>query len=165
MGIKSTDSRYGKVAVTLHWLTALLIFALLASGFQAGAAPESTAKSAFLRLHVPLGATILLLTLTRIGWWLFADTKPASIQMPSWQDRASRAVHTLFYIVILGMAASGIGMIVLSGAGPIIFGIERSALPDFWDYLPRRPHGLGARLMVALVVFHVGAALYHQFIM
>ncbi|MEM7501840.1 MAG: cytochrome b/b6 domain-containing protein, partial [Pseudomonadota bacterium] len=35
----------------------------------------------------------------------------------------------------------------------------------FWDYLPRRPHGLGARLMVALIVFHAGAALYHQFVM
>ncbi|WP_461512371.1 cytochrome b/b6 domain-containing protein [Rhizobium mongolense] len=28
----------------------------------------------------------------------------------------------------------------------------------------RAPHGLGARLLVALLVCHAGAALYHQFV-
>ncbi len=83
--------------------------------------------------------------------------------MPSWQDRSARAVHFLFYVVILGMTASGIGMMVLSGAGPIIFGAEAAVLPDFWDYLPRTPHGIGARALIALFVLHAGAALYHHF--
>ncbi len=82
--------------------------------------------------------------------------------MPSWQDRISRTVHFLFYVVILGMAANGIGMMALSGAGPIIFGGEASALPDFWDYPSRTPHGIGARLFLVLFVVHAGAALYHH---
>lgn len=82
--------------------------------------------------------------------------------MPTWQDRSSKTVHFLFYIAMLGMAASGIGMIALSGAGPIIFGGEASALPDFRDYLPRTPHGIGARLILVLFAIHVGAALYHH---
>ena len=82
--------------------------------------------------------------------------------MPRWQDRSSRAVHFLFYVVILGMAASGIGMMVLSGATPIIFGGKTPTLPYFWDYLPRRPHGIGARLIPTLLVAHAGAALYHH---
>ena len=69
----------------------------------------------------------------------------------------------LFYIVILGMAASGIGMLVLSGAGLIIFGGPAESLPNFWDYAPRTPHGLGAKFMIGLLVLHAGAALYHQF--
>ncbi|MDO9296294.1 cytochrome b [Bradyrhizobium sp.] len=36
-------------------------------------------------------------------------------------------------------------------------------MPDFSKYSPRAPHGIGARLLIALVVLHVGAALYHQF--
>ena len=61
------------------------------------------------------------------------------------------------------MAASGIGMFVLSGAGPIVFGSEGN-LPDFTQYLPRVPHSIGARAMVALLVLHAGAALYHHFV-
>ncbi|QPB20683.1 hypothetical protein [Rhizobium sp. 007] len=37
-------------------------------------------------------------------------------------------------------------------------------LPNFADYPSRLPHGLGARLLVALLVCHGEAALYHQFI-
>ena len=75
-----------------------------------------------------------------------------------------RAVHLLFYIVIIGMGTSGIGMLALSGAGPTIFPGAPAALPDFHDYPPRTPHGLGARLMVLLFVVHAAGALYHQFV-
>ncbi len=163
MSIKSSSTHYGKVAVTLHWLSALLIIVLVMSGFQASGMEDSAAKADVLRLHVPIGAVILLLTLGRILWWWFADKKPESIPMPSWQDRSSRAVHFLFYVVILGMAASGVGMMVLSGAVPLVFGESSSELPNFWDYLPRTPHGIGARLILALFVVHAGAALYHHF--
>jgi cytochrome b561 len=57
------------------------------------------------------------------------------------------------------------GMLVLSGAGAVVFGAEAATvLPDFWAYAPRIPHGAGARLLLALLMLHVGAAFYHQFI-
>ena len=55
-------------------------------------------------------------------------------------------------------------MVALSGAGAVLFDAASAALPDFWAYLPRIPHGIGARLVIALVALHVGAALYHQFV-
>jgi cytochrome b561 len=73
-------------------------------------------------------------------------------------------VHVAFYIVVFGMVASGIGMIILSGAAPAVFGAPGAVLPNFTDYPPRMPHGLGAFLLVALLVLHAGAALYRQFI-
>ncbi len=124
---------------------------------------DPTIKAAILQLHVPLGLSILILTLTRIIWWVFTDKKPNPAPMPIWQQRLSSAVHIAFYIVILGMAASGIGMLVLSGAGPQIF-CDGTGLPDFHDYRPRTPHGIGARLMVLLFIAHVGAAFYHHLI-
>jgi cytochrome b561 len=164
MTAKSTTHRYGNVAIIIHWLSAALILALMGSGFRASDLGESDTKVAILQVHIPLGIAILLLTIARIGWWMFADRKPDSLPMASWQERSSRAVHILFYVVILGMAASGIGMMILSGAGSIIFDEASGALPDFWDYLPRRPHGIGVRFMIALFMLHVGAALYHQVI-
>ncbi len=160
----SNNSHYGTVAVTIHWLSALLILALLGSGFRAGQIIDPIAKADILRVHAPMGITILLLTLARIIWWWRHDTKPAALgNSPRWQEVSAKTVHVLFYIIILGMAASGIGMFVLSGAGAIIFGGAQAALPDFNLYPPRIPHGLGARAMVALLVLHAGAALYHHF--
>lgn len=165
MSLKSSQTQYGTVAVTIHWLTALVIMAALGSGFRAANTPDVAAKAQILAVHAPLAIAALLLTLARILWWSFADRKPEPIaDVPNWQHASARAVHLLFYVVIIGMGASGVGMFVLSGAGPIIFGGGESQLPNFWDYKPRVPHGIGARFLIALFVLHAGAALYHHFI-
>ncbi|WP_324695157.1 cytochrome b [Novosphingobium sp. RL4] len=163
--LKSNPSRYGAVPVTIHWLTAILILMAVITGFRAGGSMDPATKAALLRVHIPAAIVILLLTLGRIVWWFFLDKKPLPVQgSPAWQEWLARAVHLLFYGVILGMVASGIGMIVLSGAGPAIFGGTGAELPNFLQYPPRIPHGLGANLLIALLLAHVGAALYHHFI-
>jgi len=163
--MKSTPPKYGSVAVTIHWLSAILILGLLGSGFRAASLTGSAAKEAILSIHAPLGLAIAALTLLRLVWWWRVDQKPEPVaDDPVWQAFVAKAVHALFYVVILGMGASGIGLFVLSGAGDIVLGASAGPLPDFADYPPRVPHGLGARLMVALFVLHAGAALYHHFI-
>ncbi|WP_390911299.1 cytochrome b/b6 domain-containing protein [Pseudosulfitobacter sp. SM2401] len=163
--MKSTPTQYGSVAVTIHWLSALFILAMLGSGFRASSMTQSAAKEAILMFHVPLGVAILLLTLLRLFWWWGVDQKPRPVDGdPVWQTFTAKAIHVLFYVVILGMAASGIGMLALSGAGGVLFGAGTEPLPDFTEFLPRMPHGLGARLMLALFALHAGAALYHHFI-
>ena len=82
MTAKSTTNHYGAVAVTIHWLSVVLILVLIGSGFRAEDSADAAAKAAVLRVHVPLGIAILLLTLARIAWWLFADQKPATVGMP-----------------------------------------------------------------------------------
>ena len=163
--MKSSPTQYGSVAVTIHWLSAILILAMLGSGFRAASTTESAAKEAILMVHVPLGLLILLLTLFRLFWWWRVDQKPAPVSGdPAWQTGSAKAIHVAFYIVILGMVVSGISTVVLSGAGDILSGAGEGPLPDFSEFLPRVPHGLGARLMLALLVLHASAALYHHFI-
>ncbi|MBL1436273.1 MAG: cytochrome b [Rhodobacteraceae bacterium] len=163
--MKSTPTKYGSVAVTIHWLSVILILALLGSGFRVASLIESAAKEALLTLHAPLGMAIAALTLLRLVWWRRVDQKPKPVAGdPAWQAFVAKTVHVLFYVVILGMAASGIALFVLSGAGDIVLGASTGPLPDFADYPPRAPHGVGAKLMVALLVLHAGAALYHHFI-
>jgi cytochrome b561 len=165
MTVRSSPDRYGTVAVSIHWISAVLVVILIGSGFRAANTVDLAAKAAILRLHVPIAITLLALTVLRILWWWAFDRKPDPVAgSPRWQERAARVVHVLFYIVILGMTASGVGMLVLSGAGPTIFGGDAALLPDFWRYLPRVPHGIGARLFVGLLALHVAAALYHHFV-
>lgn len=162
---KSTPDRYGAVAIAIHWVAAILIAALLITGFRVSGAADPAAKAALLRFHAAIGVAILVLTLARIAWWWLADRKPLPLagQPPLLRGLAS-AVHVLFYVVTVGLAASGIGMMVLSGAGQIVFGGASGSLPDFWTYPPRIPHGVGVRVLIALLILHVGGALYHQFI-
>jgi cytochrome b561 len=165
MALKSTPDRYGTMAVSIHWLSAVLILIVIGSGFRAASTVDPAAKAAILRVHVPIALGVLALMLLRIAWWWGFDRKPYPVAgSPHWQERAARAVHILFYVVLFGMVASGVGMMVLSGAALMILGRESALLPDFWNYPPRLPHGIGARLLLALLVLHAGAALYHHFV-
>lgn len=56
-------------------------------------------------------------------------------------------------------------MLVLSGAGAILFDGAPGPLPDFWDFAPRYGHTAMTWLMGALLLAHIGAAFYHQFIL
>jgi cytochrome b561 len=163
--LKSKSDQYGSVAISLHWLTAVLIVALLGSGFRAANAVNGSIEAALLRFHIPVAFIVLLLTIVRLAWWWLFDRKPLPVEgSVSWQEGLAQAVHIAFYVVILGMVASGIGMIILSGAAPIIFGGSSAALPNFTQYAPRTPHGLGSFALIALVALHSLAALYHHFI-
>lgn len=162
--LKSRADRYGTVAISVHWLSAIMILALLGSGFRAANAIDASVKTEILRFHIPIAVTVLLLTLLRIVWWWRFDRKPSPVQgSPLWQERIARGVHVAFYVIILGMIASGIGMIALSGAGPVIFGAQAATLPNFADYPPKGAHGLGALLLLSLLAFHASAAFYHHF--
>lgn len=162
---KSTTDRYGAVAIAIHWTAALVILALIASGLRAANVVDPAMKISVLRAHAIMGIAIAVLTLARIAWWWFADVKPAPVAgMPTMQERVARAVHVLFYVVTLGMAASGIGMLLLSGANLVLFGGAPGPLADFWSYPPRVPHRIGFVLLLLLLALHVGGALYHQFI-
>lgn len=163
---KSSPHRYGAVAIAMHWVTALALVGMLMSGFQAADMVEVGRKTSLLRIHAAMGITILLLTLLRLCWWGLVDRKPIGPAAVSpWQAGAARIVHGLFYLVILGMGASGIGMLLLSGVGEVLFGGSQAPLPNFHQYPPRVPHGAGAWVLMGLIGLHVGAALYHQFVL
>jgi cytochrome b561 len=162
---KSSPERYGRVAIAIHWISALLIIGLMIAGFRAAGMTDLVAKASLLRIHAPIGIAVFFLTLVRIVWWLFADRKPNnSPHVPHLQAVVAKAVHGLLYLAILGLAGSGIALVALSGVGAILFGNVPGALPDFWNYAPRYGHAAMARLMALLLLLHIGAALYHQFI-
>jgi len=156
--------RYGGLAVTLHWLSALAVFVLLGSGFAAAWASDAAAKVALLQLHVPLAIALLVLTLVRIGWRVFKRSAPPSLAgTPRWQAATARAVHLLLYLALLLMLGSGIALLITSGAGPVVFG-GTGVLPDLTRFAPHTGHVLGALAILALLAAHIGAVLYHHLV-
>jgi cytochrome b561 len=163
MSIKSTPTRYGSVAIAIHWTSAIAVAGTFALGLMAAGAPDPATEVTLLLGHIVLGSLVLILTLLRIGWWIWGDRRPKSVAgQPPMQEMAAKIVHYGIYAVILLMASSGITTIILSGAGPAL--VAGTALPDFSEIVPRLAHGIMSKLLLVLLAAHIAAALYHQFI-
>jgi len=163
---KSAATRYGSVAIAIHWLTAALIAVLIVLGLiSTNLDADSGVKPLLLAVHVVLGLSVLAVTLGRVAWWWLADRRPDPVAgIPRWQEVVARWVHILLYVAILALAGSGIALVITSEAVPVLFGGE-GTLPDFWDFAPRLPHRVLAFTLIGLMLFHIGAAIYHQAVM
>ena len=165
MAMKSSPTRYGAVPIAIHWLTAIAILAMLVSGLSADSATDAVVQLTLLRFHVVTGLLVGILTLLRIIWFLAVDRRPADAAgLSRGQALAAHIVHYALYAVVLVMVASGIGTMALSGAGAQLVGAAPLPLPDFSLVPPFTIHGLLARGLMLLLVGHIGAALWHQFV-
>lgn len=165
MSLKSSPTRYGTVAIAIHWLTAVAILLMLISGLAAVNTADTAVELNLLRAHATMGALVGVLTLLRIVWWLFFDRRPAAAaSLSRGQAMASRVVHYGLYAVVLVMVSSGIGTVLLSGAAAQLTGGAPLPLPDFTLAPAFTVHGLLARGLIILLAGHIGAALWHQFI-
>ncbi|MCC6779438.1 MAG: cytochrome b/b6 domain-containing protein [Hyphomicrobiales bacterium] len=159
--------RYHPFLVTLHWLLAFLIVAALALGFLAlaptsNAAPE---KVDALQAHMIGGMLILALMIMRFVVRLLTwHPLRATTGFPR-LDRLAPITHYGFYLLILLMVGTGFATAILAGLPDIVFARSGKPLPpDFLVYPTRVVHGYLAWLLVALIVLHVLAALYHQLV-
>lgn len=162
--MRSQDSggRYSRVAILLHWLSATLIIAMLGLGFAAAFSTDPQRTAAILKFHVPLGSLILVLTGFRAVWTFLHRGPPLPGEIPPWQRIAAKTVHMLLYVVIFSLCASGLTLVIESGAANAIFG-DGATLPNFRLFAPMAGHAIGAFVLMALLAPHVSAALYHQF--
>lgn len=165
MSVKSLPDRYGSVAVAIHWVTALAILGMLISGVVAENIADTVAEVGILRIHAIMGVLIGLLTILRIVWWLAFDKRPADpAGLSRAQALAAHVVHYALYGAILVLVGSGLGTLILSGANLQLFGSVPPPLPDFALVPPFTVHDIVSKLLLALLLGHIGAALWHQFV-
>ena len=163
MAVKSTSNRYGSVAIAIHWSSAMAVILTFVAGFVVAETVPPGQGAPILLLHITLGLIVFALTVLRILWWLLADKHPrAPADQPRWQIWAAQAVHLGLYVLLVLMASSGITTLILSGALPTL--LSGGPVPDFSALIPRIAHGVMSKILVALFVMHVGAAIYHQVI-
>ena len=165
MSKESAPSRYHPVHVALHWLMFLLVIMMLGVGkfVMPGIPVDNPQKPSMLQIHAYIGIFITVLLVARLIL-LFTTKRPAPAEAGnSFLNFVARAVHILFYVLLIGMALSGLGMFQQANL-PGIFSGAAPYPADFSIYLPRIGHGLISTLLLLLIALHVGAALYHQFI-
>ena len=161
MPMKSTQQRYGGIAIGLHWASAILILGMLPLGFlmqNAGAGD----RLLWYRVHGMVGFAVLLLTMARLAWKLF-DVKPAPTPgLTGVHLRGMELVHVFLYLVLLVLVGSGIALNIQSGLLDVLRGAAND-FPHLTDFGSRRAHGVLARIYIALLVAHIGGVAVHQF--
>ncbi|MEM1286660.1 MAG: cytochrome b/b6 domain-containing protein [Pseudomonadota bacterium] len=159
--------RYHPALVALHWLLALMLFVALIVGTVAlDPIPESDpAKIDALRSHMIAGLAIGVLMLIRLAIRLRSTHPPEADIGNALLNRAAKWAHWGLYLLVFGMVGSGIAMSAMAGLPPIVFGGSGDPLPaSFNDLPPRAAHGLFATLLMLLILGHIAAAFYHEFV-
>ena len=84
--------RYSGVSKTLHWLIALLAFAMLTMGklFEV----EADEPDSLFGWHTALGLLVLALMMVRLGWRLTHTVPGLPRNTPGWQQVAAKATHS-----------------------------------------------------------------------
>jgi cytochrome b561 len=168
----TSPTRYGTVAMTLHWLIALAIIGMLTVGkYMHGLPDEDPNKFALYQLHKSFGISILALTVVRILWRLTHPVPPLPASMPAWQRFGAHLSHYGLYALMLGIPLSGWLMVSSSPLGipTMLFGaVELPHLPvanteDTHEFF-EETHELLGNLMIGLLIVHVLAALKHHFV-
>jgi cytochrome b561/polyisoprenoid-binding protein YceI len=174
MSLANTAQSYGSVARGLHWLTALLILALIPLGFVANALPWDTpealaAKAQVFSVHKTLGVALFFTALVRI-LWAMTQPKPGPIHPERRVETlATGAVHWALYGAMVIVPLSGwVEHAATEGFAPILW--------PFGQGLPLVPkseavagaaagvHWLGGRVLMAALALHVAGAVKHHFV-
>lgn len=169
-----SPSRYGLVAIALHWAIAAAIIGLLVLGtVMVRMTPGSSLQFELYQLHKSFGITVLALSLFRLGWRLRHPVPPLPATLKPWEAKLARFTHAAFYVLMLALPFSGWMMVSASvwNLPTIIFGLfplphlpVLSTLPDkkpveeaFKDV-----HEWMAIAAFALLLLHVAAAVKHH---
>ena len=164
--------RYSNVAVTIHWLTVALVLTQVVIGFTFHRFMEpGPARDELFTWHKTLGALILLTSLIRLGYRLNNPPPPFPTDLPEWRRKAAVWNHRLFYLLLIVLPVTGLvavsGMTHDSWFTPLIGGIPLPVVPGISKDTGEMSGDLHVVLVfttIALLLLHVGAALYQQFV-
>lgn len=172
--IYNTHYYWGLPAKLMHWIGAALILFLYFHGLWVaddGDPVVAAANRDQVFLHAATGATLGLLMLGRYLWRLANKIPMLPAKTPDWEKKVAGLAHVGLYVstaitIIAGWLLAGARNpaveVKLFGLLPIPTlamggdkaGVETLALV----------HELSAHLLLAMVVLHVGAALWHHFV-
>lgn len=147
----------------IHWMSAVVILSLLIVGFVMGDLEEPF-KFQIYDMHKSFGVLALVLILIRIPVRVKNPISPLE-GTPRADVIKAKAVQGLLYITMLIMPISGILMSQSGGHEVAFFGMELPMLvaeSEALNGLTHEMHEITSFVMIALLLAHIGASLYHH---
>ncbi|MFV3318768.1 cytochrome b [Pseudomonas sp. NY15374] len=162
----SVPNHFNLLARLLHWGMALAIFAMLFIGV--GMMTSLSHRPWLIDLHLPLGFAILCLAVVRLCNRLVRPVPPLPKSIPQWQATAAHVSHWLLYFLmialpVLGWATRSAGNwpVTLADGWSLPAIVSENATLYAWL---RLAHGVGAWMLFAVIMGHLGAALVHAWV-
>ncbi len=159
-------TNYDNVAISLHWLTALLVVVLFGLAETWDYFPRPTRES-LQSLHVSLGVLLTAVVLARIIWRLIPGHQlPALVS--EWVKLASKSVHYLLYVLLVVQVCLGFVFRWAQGHPVGFFGLF--AIPGPFGKVERPTrhlintlHEYAGWAIIIIAFVHALAALYHHY--
>jgi cytochrome b561 len=177
MSARNTYIRYGSVAMTLHWVMALLIIANIVLGlwFAEFMMRGDPLKYTVAQWHKSIGLTVLVLSIVRVAWRMINPHPPVPWRRPLTQALALVSHYTL-YVAMVAIPLTGYLLVSASPLGtptnffflfdwpnlPFYAGQTREQLKPVHDMWVTT-HVVLAWSAIVLLPIHIGAALYHHY--
>jgi cytochrome b561 len=167
--IRNTPSSWGSVARSFHWILGFVIIGMIAYGWWMNHFPARADRFFYRSIHADIGYVVLLLMGLRVIWRAINPAPPLPAGTPRWQRFAAQISHWALYVVTILVATLGWAH---SGARTPnysdwfgLFQVPQITSPDkaaAGAYEDR--HIFFAYVLLALIVIHIGAALWHHFV-
>ncbi|MBP0495562.1 cytochrome b [Roseomonas indoligenes] len=162
-----TVARFSPLQRLVHWVMAACILAML----FIGVGMVSTISARYLTLvsiHKPLGIAILVLALLRLVLRLRRGAPPLPADLPEPMKLAAHLSHLVLYGLMFAMPLLGWAMLSAEGYPVVLFDGLRlpPILPQNLELyaLLRGAHGYLAYAFFAVILLHLGAALFHALV-
>lgn len=162
------NARYTATAILLHWLMALLIFAVFPLGLYMHDLHLSPLKLQLYSYHKWIGITVLTLAVLRVLWRATHTPPPLPDTIARWQRIASGVLHQSLYLLLFAVPMSGWLMSSAKGFKTVWLGVV--PLPDLigknkeLGRVLENVHQSLNYLLLLLVVAHIAAALKHKYL-
>jgi len=159
---------YPAASKWLHWLIAACVLITAPVAIAMTRMAEGPSQDALYNFHKSLGVTIFVLMLLRLANRLIAGAPVADPGILPWQKTVSSIVHASLYVLLLAMPIVGYFANSLFGAPTLFVGLfdlppivakNEPLATQFFTV-----HRWSGYLLIAIVLTHIAAALYHAFI-
>lgn len=161
---------YDRAYKWLHWSMAFLVMLMLFAVFGFAGDMSAEERMAMLTGHSSIGTLISVLLVLRLSKrFIRRDPRPTQ-NTPLWQQRAAKTVQLGLYFSIVFVPLTGYLTARFHALPVKVFGsfdISASAHSNFDQTafsLLRQAHEFGTKLIMVLLVLHIGAAFYHRLI-
>lgn len=167
-GWLSTRTRFGSLAVLLHWLMLVLIVAAYATMEFKGLTPRGSPERATLAAwHYGFGLSVFALAWLRLAVRALGH-EPQVVPPPThWEAELARIGHFLLYAFMIVTPTLGWLTVSAQGAAVLFFGIPLPLLIAKSEPLRRQlqeVHETIANIGYAFIGVHAAAALFHHYI-
>jgi cytochrome b561 len=164
---QSAPARYGAAAQILHWVVAGLIVTQFVLASMADDLPLGAHKLALLARHKSFGMTILMLAIVRLLWRLGHRAPALPPAMTAFERIAARSTHIAFYALLFAMPLTGWMMSSAKNYAVSWFGLftwpNLISKDEHAFELLRTTHHTLSKVLLAIAVLHILAALKHHF--